>query len=117
VNVGWTKSGAILTEKINGKFWMYYLADAAGRGSQRGVAYSEDLHCIGPKRLTILILSSRPGSFDSQVGEPGPAPVIVSSGIFLIYNGADDKLVYRTGWALFDKRDPTKVRRVLSNRC
>ena len=52
--MGWTKSGAILTEKINGKFWMYYLADAAGRGSQRGVAYSEDLHCIGPKRLTIL---------------------------------------------------------------
>jgi predicted GH43/DUF377 family glycosyl hydrolase len=27
----------------------------------------------------------------------------------LIYNGADDKLVYRTGWVLFDKKDPSKV--------
>ena len=47
--------------------------------------------------------------FDSQVVEPGPAPVIIPQGIFLIYNGADDKLVYRTGWVLFDKKDPTKV--------
>src|SRR5438552_7153890 len=28
-NVGWTKSGAITPEKINGKYWMYYLADGA----------------------------------------------------------------------------------------
>jgi beta-1,2-mannosidase len=95
-NVGWTKSGATLTEKINGKFWMYYLADAAGQGSQMGVAYSEDL-LHWTEALDHPILSSRPGWFDSQVVEPGPAPVIVSSGIFLIYNGADDELVYRTG--------------------
>jgi hypothetical protein len=106
-NVGWTKSGAILTEKMNGKFWMYYLADAVGQGSQMGVAYSEDL-LHWTEALDHPILSSRPGWFDSQVVEPGPAPVIVSSGIFLIYNGADDELVYRTGWALFDKSDPTK---------
>jgi beta-1,2-mannosidase len=82
-NVGWTKSGAILTEKINGKFWMYDLADAVGQGSQMGVAYSEDmLHWT--VALDHPILSSRPGWFDSQVVEPGPAPVIVSSGIFLI---------------------------------
>ena len=30
-------------------------------------------------------------------------------GIFLIYNGANDKFVYSTGWVLFDKNDPTKV--------
>lgn len=34
---------------------------------------------------------------------------MTSEGILLIYNGADDKLVYRTGWALFDKNDPRKV--------
>ena len=85
-------------------------------GAEGRVAYSEDL-LHWTEALDHPILSSRPGSFDSQVVEPGPAPVTVSSGIFLIYNGADDKLVYRTGWALFDKRDPTKVRRVLSNRC
>jgi predicted GH43/DUF377 family glycosyl hydrolase len=30
-------------------------------------------------------------------------------GIFMIYNGADDKLIYSTGWVLFDKKDPSKV--------
>jgi len=47
--------------------------------------------------------------FDSQVVEPGPAPIITPQGIFLIYNGADDKQVYSTGWVRFDKNDPTKV--------
>jgi predicted GH43/DUF377 family glycosyl hydrolase len=28
---------------------------------------------------------------------------------FLIYNGADDKNIYSSGWVLFDKNDPTKV--------
>jgi len=37
-------------------------------------------------------------------------------GIFLIYNGADDKLVYSTGWVLFDKKDPTKFLRALKSR-
>ena len=26
-----------------------------------------------------------------------------------MYNGADDKNIYSTGWVLFDKKDPTKV--------
>ena len=26
-----------------------------------------------------------------------------------MYNGADDKLVYRTGIAMFDRNDPTKL--------
>ena len=46
-----------------------------------------------------------------RVVEPGPAPLITREGILLVYNGADDKLVYRTGWALFDKNDPTRVLR------
>jgi len=43
------------------------------------------------------------------VVEPGPAPFMTEKGIFLIYNGADDNSVYRTGWVVFDKNDPTKV--------
>ena len=107
-NVKWTKSGAIAPEKINGKYWMYYLGDAKGQDTQMGVAYSDDLtHWIDP--LDHPVMSSRPGTFDSQVVEPGPPPIITPQGIFLIYNGADDKLVYSTGWVLFDKNDPTKV--------
>jgi beta-1,2-mannosidase len=107
-NVKWTKSGAIVPEKINGKYWMYYLADAKGQDTQMGVAYSDDL-LHWTEALDHPVLASRPGSFDSQVVEPGPAPVITPQGILLIYNGADDKLVYSTGWVLFDKNDPTKV--------
>ena len=107
-NVKWTKSGAIVPEKINGKYWMYFLADARGKDTQMGVAYSEDL-LHWTEALDHPVLSSRVGSFDSQVVEPGPPPVMTPEGIFLIYNGADDKLVYSTGWVLFDKKDPTKV--------
>lgn len=35
--------------------------------------------------------------------------MITKEGIFMVYNGADDKTVYATGWVLFDKNDPTKV--------
>ena len=35
--------------------------------------------------------------------------MLTPEGILLIYNGADDALVYRIGWALFDRKDPTRV--------
>jgi len=44
------------------------------------------------------------------VVEPGPPPVLTKEGILLVYNGADDRLAYRTGWALFDGNDPTRLR-------
>lgn len=107
-NVKWTKSGAIVPEKLNGKYWMYFLGDARDKDTQMGVAYSEDL-LHWTEALDHPVLASRPGLFDSQVVEPGPPPVITSEGILLIYNGADDKLVYSAGWVLFDKNDPAKV--------
>jgi predicted GH43/DUF377 family glycosyl hydrolase len=107
-NVGWTKSGAILDSKINGKYWMYFLADAEGRPSQTGVAFSSDL-LHWTEALDHPALPTRPGFFDSKVAEPGPPPFLTKDGIVLIYNGADDQLVYRTAWALFDKNDPSKL--------
>ena len=47
--------------------------------------------------------------FDSRVVEPGPPPILTPRGIVLIYNGADDKLVYRTAVAVFDLTDPRKL--------
>ncbi|HET7841845.1 MAG TPA: glycoside hydrolase family 130 protein [Terriglobia bacterium] len=107
-NVGWTKSGAIVTERIHGKYWMYYLGDARNQGSQMGLANSDDL-IHWSDATSEPVLKSRPGTFDSHVVEPGPPPIIRPDGIFLIYNGADDNLVYRTGWVLFDKNDPARV--------
>jgi beta-1,2-mannosidase len=107
-NVGWTKSGAMVPEKIDGKFWMYWLGTAADKTDQMGLSFSEDLiHWTEATKTPVL--PKRAGKFDSRVVEPGPPPVLTRDGIVLIYNGADDRLVYRTGVAVFDRHDPRKL--------
>ena len=107
-NVKWTKSGAIVPEKINGKYWMYFLGTSADGRDQGGLASSPDLlHWTEATRTSALPV--RPGKFDSRVAEPGPSPIVTPNGIVLVYNGADDKLVYRTGVAVFDRNDPGKL--------
>jgi len=107
-NVKWTKSGAIVPEKIDGKYWMYFLGTTADNKDQAGLAYSSDL-LHWTEATQIPVLPVRPGQFDSHVAEAGPAPILTSKGIVLIYNGADDNLVYRTGIAIFDRNDPRKL--------
>jgi beta-1,2-mannosidase len=111
-NTQWTKSGAIVPEKINGKWWMYYLGTRKDPGGQSrdymGLASSMDLlHWQDATQKPVL--DRRPGAFDSRVMEPGPAPTLTAAGILLLYNGADDHLVYGPGWVLFDRHDPTRV--------
>lgn len=107
-NTGWTKSGAIVPQKVNGKWWMYYLGTQADRRDYMGLASSEDLlHWNDATNQPVL--PRRPGAFDSRVMEPGPPPIITASGILLLYNGADDNLVYKTAWALFDKNNPSRL--------
>jgi predicted GH43/DUF377 family glycosyl hydrolase len=107
-NVGWTKAGAILPERIDGKYWMYFLGTAADKTDQMGLAYSDDL-VHWTEALDVPVLPRRPGRFDSRVVEPGPAPILTADGIVLVYNGADDALVYRTGIVRFDRTDPRRV--------
>jgi predicted GH43/DUF377 family glycosyl hydrolase len=107
-NVNWTKAGAILPDPIDGRYWMFYMADAADKRDQTGVAFSTDL-VHWTEALDRPVLPRREGRFDSRVVEPGPPPILMAEGILLIYNGADDHLVYRTGWALFDRNDPTRL--------
>ena len=107
-NTGWTKSGAIVPEKIDGKYWMYFLGTTPDKNDQMGLAYSTDLiHWTEATKTPVL--PRRPGQFDSRVVEPGPSPIMTRDGIVLVYNGADDKLVYRTAVAIFDRKDPRKV--------
>ena len=107
-NVNWTKAGAILPQRIGERYWMYYMADARNAPDQTGIAYSTDL-VTWTEALDHPALPRRPGRFDSRVVEPGPPPILTPEGVLLIYNGADDRLVYRTGWALFDRDDPTRL--------
>ncbi len=107
-NTGWTKSGAIISEKIGEKYWMYWLGTSVDKTDQMGLSYSTDL-AHWTEALDTPVLPRRPGMFDSRVVEPGPPPIVTREGIVLIYNGADDKLVYRTGVAVFDRNDPRKL--------
>jgi predicted GH43/DUF377 family glycosyl hydrolase len=119
-NQQWTKSGAIVPQKINGRWWMYYLGTrtlpdgqtADDRGGTTvdcmGLASSPDL--LHWKDATPEpVLRRRVAAFDSRVMEPGPPPILTPAGILLLYNGADAHLVYRTGWALFDAHDPARL--------
>ena len=107
-NIGWTKSGAIVPEKINGKYWMYFLGTSADKTDQMGLAHSTDL-IHWTEATSVPVLPRRAGRFDSRVVEPGPPPIVTKDGIVLIYNGADDNLVYRTAIAVFDRSDPSKL--------
>jgi beta-1,2-mannosidase len=107
-NVRWTKSGAIVPEKIQGKYWMYFLGTTPDNHDQMGLAWSTDLlHWTDATDAPVLAV--RAGMFDSRVAKPGPPPIVTPKGIVLIYNGADDKLVYRTGLAIFDRNDPRRL--------
>jgi predicted GH43/DUF377 family glycosyl hydrolase len=106
-NERWTKSGAILPKKIHGKYWMYWLGTSGGI-DEMGLSNSKDLiHWTEATKEPVL--AGRPGQFDARVVEPGPPPFVTDKGIVLIYNGADEHLVYRTGIAIFDRDDPSKV--------
>jgi len=107
-NKGWTKSGAIVPEKINGKYLMYWLGTGADKTDQMRLSYSTDL-IHWDEATTTPVLPRRAGMFDSRVVEPGPPPILTKQGIVLIYNGADDNLVYRTGVAVFDRHDPRRL--------
>lgn len=97
----WSKAGAILSEPVDGKYWMYF------GDTDVWAAHSEDL--ISWTMVEEPVLKRRAGQFDSRVVEPGPVPMMTDEGILLLYNGADDDLVYRSGQALFDTNDPTKL--------
>ncbi|WFO75059.1 family 43 glycosylhydrolase [Desulfurococcaceae archaeon MEX13E-LK6-19] len=99
---GWSKSGAILPVKINGKYVMYF------GDSNIWIAYSDDMvHWVTSRDW--VVLRPRPGYFDSKLVEPGPPPILTDEGILLIYNAADENNRYSVGWVLFSKDDPTKV--------
>ncbi|GGE24383.1 glycosylase [Marinithermofilum abyssi] len=114
----WSKSGAILSEKINGKYVMYF------GDSSIWIAWSEDGIHWEPEEEPVLQV--RPGSFDSLLVEPGPQPLLTPEGILLIYNGArklsetgksgsgnihPSPVRYEAGQVLFSRENPRQVLR------
>ncbi len=104
----WSKSGAIVPEKINGRYWMYLETDPGG-GDLYYATSTDLLHWT----MGGVVLRRRAGYFDSLTIEPGPPPVVLDHGILLIYNSLDAPLgsggALRSGWVIFSKDDPTKI--------
>jgi predicted GH43/DUF377 family glycosyl hydrolase len=119
----WSKSGAIVCEKkngkliavkINGKYWMYY-----GEGIM--LATSDDLihwKMLEDEKgqpLTVIHKRADTSLFDNGLVEAGPPPILTKHGILVIYNGARKKTsgegieMYSGGQALMDKNDPSKM--------
>lgn len=110
------KSAAILNVQVNGQYWLYF------GDTNIWAAHSPDL--IHWTRVEKPVLTPREGSWDDDLVESGPPPILTKQGILLIYNGnlteararelgkkkgRDQVREYSTGWALFDKNDPTKL--------
>jgi len=113
-----SKSGAILSRvqgkrivatRLHGKYWMYF-----GVPDLR-IATSDNLLDWTPLEdstgQAIKVLSPRPGHFDSWLVEGGPPALLTDQGIVVLYNaGSLPSRTYSAGQALFDSRDPTKLR-------
>ena len=87
------------------------MADAASAPDQIGPS-SRDPDDLWPIRTEALDAPSSdavPGCSTHVWSSAGPPRSVAPEGILLIYNGADDRLVYRTGWALLSATDPTRV--------
>lgn len=122
----WSKSGAIVSrrqgnaivaQKINGKYWMYF------GDTNLFMAHSDDLiHWQVAENeesgKMISVLHPRMGYFDSRLVEPGPYALLTREGILLIYNGSNaanfndpvlPKFTYAAGQALFHHDEPYKL--------
>lgn len=95
-----TKSFALFSQKINGKF--------VGLVGDKNVslAYSDDL--IDWKIEKKPLLRTRPNSFDSHLVETGPPPFLHNDKWHVIYNSSD-KTSYNVGLCILEKNDPSNV--------
>jgi predicted GH43/DUF377 family glycosyl hydrolase len=110
------EKGRLIAAKIDGKYWMFW-----GEVTIR-LATSTDLIHWTPvedaQGTPVVMLSARPGHFDSDFPEMGPPAVMTDAGIVFIYNGrnkdhgGDPALgpgAYAAGEALFDSKNPAHL--------
>ena len=107
VDKPWSKSGAILTQPLDGRYVMYF------GDKDIYYAWSDDLIRWTPGPVDDPVMSTQPGTYSDELLEPGPPPLITKNGqILLIHNAAardpDGKLIYRAGQALIDPAKPTE---------
>ncbi|CAN0104096.1 unnamed protein product [Phaeothamnion confervicola] len=106
----WTKSGAILPEKLtSGRFAGEYVMVFGD--TDLWLAHSKDM--THWDYLPDPVLRTRPEHHDRALVEPGPPLMLTKQGILLLYNSADEHNHYAMMGALFDAQDPTKLKKRL----
>jgi beta-1,2-mannosidase len=97
-----SKSGAILLRPSPPHYLMW-------GDSEIRWATSTDLITWNASAANVL-LAPRNTSFDSQLVESGPPPLLLSTGDYLfLHNSANTSLAYHVSWAILDGQDPTNV--------
>jgi predicted GH43/DUF377 family glycosyl hydrolase len=122
----WSKSGAILVEKVDekmvakkvkGKYWMYFGDTDLFMATSTDLLHWQAVENSESQKL-VRVLAPRAGYFDSRLVEPGPYALYTTNGIVLIYNSSNaannndttqPKFTYAAGQALFDKNAPYKL--------
>ncbi len=96
------KSGGILSERVAGRYWMYYgEGDIRLASSPDGIAWEDH---------PTPVLTPHPGTAENGI-EVGPPPFVTPEGIVLIYNriSAGTPMHYEPGVAVFDRHDPARL--------
>jgi predicted GH43/DUF377 family glycosyl hydrolase len=100
----WSKAGAMVPEKINGKYVMYFLYYG---DKSTWIACSQDM--VDWEINDTPVLTQRENPWENRLVEPGPTPIIWGDKILLIYNGSNKDIEYYTFWALFEKDNPNEL--------
>ncbi|MCD4771222.1 glycosidase [archaeon] len=96
-----TKSGYIHPEKINGEYLMF-VGD-----SKIWIARSKNLKDWKLDKKPFL--KTRKTNFDSKLVEVGPPFIEIGDKLIMIYNSANNDLVYSPSFLILDKKNPTKI--------
>ena len=95
------KSGYIYPKKVNGEYLMF-----VGKGNIR-IARSKNLKDW--KLDGEPFLKPRKTSFDSKLVEVGPPFIELKDKLIMIYNSANNDLIYSPSFLILDKKNPTKI--------
>ncbi len=101
-NKEWSKSGAILPEKVGGKYWMLF--------GEYNIWLANSGDGLRWEVIPGVFLSPRDMEyFDGCLVEMGPPPIKTEKGWLVLYHGVDHKKTYRIGFLILDLGNPAKV--------
>jgi predicted GH43/DUF377 family glycosyl hydrolase len=115
----WTRHGAVFPNNQNSKSGALLLRPSPPHyllwGDQTIRIAKSDDPTVWPD-IGDVFLQTRPDSWDSQLVESGPPPLLLSSGDYLFfYNSATtgwptaEDTAYHPGWVILDKDDPSVI--------